>query len=159
MAYHVPVIVVPKGNPAGITCLADLGNEGVKVELGAPSACAIGKLGNKIIEKNKLNSTIYPNVVSRAATVNEIVMHTCLGNADASIIWEDLGDSDELEIIYIPNSENIVKIVPIGALTFSESPDEAAEFVEFVTSEKGLSIFGDYGFTTYPDDKYSDVKA
>jgi len=159
VAYHVPVIAVPKGNPAGITCLADLGNEDVKVELGDPSACAIGRLGNKIIEKNKLNSTIYPNVVSRGATVNEVVMHTALGNADASIIWEDLGDSDDLELIYIPNSGNIVKVVPVGALTFSKNPEEAQEFVDFVSSEKGLSIFEDYGFTTYPSDKYSDVKA
>ena len=132
----------------------------VEVEVpGTPGGHAIGKLGNKIIEKNKLNSTIYPNVVSRAATVNEIVMHTCLGNADASIIWEDLGDSDELELIYIPNNQNMVKIVPIGALTFSKKSKEAQDFVDFVASEKGLSIFEEYGFTTYPSDRYGDVKA
>jgi molybdate transport system substrate-binding protein len=158
IAYHVPVIAVPKGNPAGIESLADLGNEGVKVELGDPSACAIGRLSNKIIEKNGHNETIYPNVVTRAATVNEIVLHTSLGNVDASIIWEDLGDSDELEIIYIPNNQNVIKVVPIGVLTFSENSEEAEEFVKYVASEKGLSIFGDYGFTTYPADKYSDVK-
>ncbi|ADN37523.1 molybdenum ABC transporter, periplasmic molybdate-binding protein [Methanolacinia petrolearia DSM 11571] len=159
VVYHVPVIAVPKGNPAGITCLADLGNEGVKVELGDASACAIGKLSNKIIEKNGLNETIYPNVVTRAATVNEIVLQTSLGTVDGSIIWEDLGDSDDLEIIYIPNNQNIVKIVPIGVMTFSESPDEAEDFVEYVSSEKGLSVFEDYGFTTYPADNYADVKA
>lgn len=158
VAYHVPVIAVPAGNPAGITSLADLGNKGVKVELGDPSACAIGRMSNKIIEKNKLNATIYPNVVSRAATVNEIVLHTALGNVDGSIIWEDLGDDEKLEIIYIPNKENVIKVVPVGVMTFSKNPDEAEEFVKFVGS-KGKVIFEDYGFTTYPNDKYSDVKA
>jgi len=32
VAYHVPVIAVPKGNPANVTCLNDLTKPGVKVK-------------------------------------------------------------------------------------------------------------------------------
>jgi len=157
VCYHIPVIITPKDNPADIQTLEDLGKEGIMIELGDPKACAIGKLSNKIIEKNKLNESIYPNVVTRSATVNELVLHTALGQVDGAICWEDLANSDEMEVIYIPNNQNIVKIVPVGSLTFSENPEQAQEFVDFVASDEGLAIFAKQGFTTYPNDKYADV--
>lgn len=154
VVYHIPVIATQKGNPANIQSLEDLGREGVKVELGDPSACAIGKLANQIVEKNCLNETIYPNVITRAATVNEIVVHTALGQVDGSIVWEDLIDPEKLDVIYIPNDQNIIKIVPIGKLTMSENPDAAQAFVDYVVSDEGFAIFEETGFTTYPDPKY-----
>jgi len=158
ICYHIPVIITPKDNPANIQSLADLGKEGVIVELGDSKACAIGKLANSIIEKNKLNESIYPNVETRSATVNELVLHTALGQVDGAICWEDLVNSDEMEVIYIPNEQNIIKIVPIGSLTFSEHPEEAQGFVDFVSSDEGLAIFEKNGFTTYPSDKYINVE-
>lgn len=157
ICYHIPVIITPKGNPADIQSLEDLGKEGVSVELGDPQACAIGKLSNKIIEKNQLNESIYPNVKTRSGTVTELVMHTALGQVDGSICWGDLVNTDEMDVIFIPNEQNIIKIVPIGSLTFSEHPDEAQGFVDFVASDEGLAIFEKNGFTTYPDAAYADV--
>ena len=157
VVYHIPVIATPKGNPANIQSLEDLGREGVKVELGDPLAAAIGKLSNQIIEKNGLNETIYPNVVTRAATVNEIIVHTALGQVDGSIVWEDLIDTEKLDVIYIPSEQNIIKIVPIGTLTMSENPEAAQAFVDYVVSDEGFEIFRETGFTTYPDPKYSDA--
>ncbi len=157
VVYHIPVIATPKGNPANIQSLEDLGREGVKVELGDPLAAAIGKLSNQIIEKNGLNETIYPNVVTRAATVNEIIVHTALGQVDGSIVWEDLIDTEKFDVIYIPSEQNIIKIVPIGTLTMSENPEAAQAFVDYVVSDEGFEIFRETGFTTYPDPKYSDA--
>ena len=158
ICYHVPVIITPKGNPADIQSLEDLGKEGIMIELGDPQACAIGKLSNKILEKNKLNGSVYPNVETRSATVNELVLHTALGQVDGAICWEDLANPDGMEVVYIPNEQNIIKIVPIGSLTFSEHPEEAQEFVEFVASDEGLAIFKKNGFTTYPSDRYINVE-
>ena len=45
VAYHVPVIAVPEGNPTGITSLADLAKPGVTIIRGDSKAAAIGKLG------------------------------------------------------------------------------------------------------------------
>jgi len=46
VAYHIPVIAVPKGNPAGIEKVEDLAKPGVKVVLGDKKACAIGKVAS-----------------------------------------------------------------------------------------------------------------
>jgi molybdate transport system substrate-binding protein len=154
VAYHVPLIAVPKGNPAAITCLADLATPGVGVELGDPDACAIGKLSNKMLEKNGIKEAVSANVQARSATVNELIVHISMGVADAAIIWEDLYEDERMDAIGIPKEQNIVKVVPIGALTFSEHPQDALDFVEMVSSKEGKAIFEDHGFTTYPDEYY-----
>lgn len=154
VAYHVPIIVTPKGNPAGITCLDDLGKEGIRIALGDPDACAIGKLSNQMLEKNGLSETVLPNVAVRTATVNEIGVDVSLEQVDAGIIWEDLYDPDYMDRIDISKEENIIKIVPIGMLSFSTNKDLAQEFIDFVTSDEGKEIFRKHGFTTYPDALY-----
>lgn len=155
VAYHVPVIAVPEGNPAGITSLADLTKPGVTVILGDSKAAAIGKLGNKILEENGIYDTVANNTIARGATVNELVVYTSMKQADASIIWEDLVvNSEKMEIVEIPREQNIVKIIPIGTLTFSEKKDVARKFVDFVASREGKAIFEKHGFTAYPDEKY-----
>jgi len=101
VAYHVPVIAVPKGNPANVTCLNDLTKPGVKV--------------------------------------------------DAAITWEEtvLFAPDETDIIEIPEEKNIIKIIPIGTVTFSENKKSARKFVDFITSDEGKAIYEKYGFTPY----------
>ncbi len=157
VVYHVPAIVVPKGNPANITCLADLAKPGVRVELGDAEACAIGKLCDSLLTKSGIQDEVLANTVARTATVNELIVHASLRQADAAIVWEDLYESEKLDLIEIPKENNIVKIVPIGTLIFSEHQELADQFVTFVSSDDGKAIFTAHGFTTYPDAYYGTV--
>ena len=156
VAYHISVIAVPEGNPANITCLEDITKPGVKVVLGDAKATACGKIANKILEKNGIFDAVDANVIARTATVNELVVYTCMGTAEASIIWEAslAGTEKETDIIEIPTGQNIIKVIPIGTLTFSENKDMAMKFVDFVTSDEGKEVFERHGFTTYPNPKY-----
>nr|QNO47322.1 hypothetical protein BBMLNMBM_00001 [Methanosarcinales archaeon ANME-2c ERB4] len=155
IAYHVPVIAVPRGNPANITSLEDLAEPEVTVILGDSKAAAIGKLGDAILETNGLYDAVEKNVIARGATVNELIVYVSMKQADASIIWEDLAaNSEKMEIVKIPDGQNIIKIVPIGTLTSSKQKDTAKGFVDFVASPEGKAIFEKHGFTTYPDEEY-----
>lgn len=157
VAYHVPVIAVPKGNPAGITSLSDLTKPGVTVIIGDSKAAAIGKLADRILKENGIYDAVDNNTIARGATVNELVVYTSMKQADASIIWEDLiVNSDKMEIVEIPREQNIIKIIPIGTLTFSENKDAARKFVDFVAAPEGKAIFEKHGFTAYPNEKYGD---
>jgi len=158
IVYHVPVIAVPKGNPAGITSLGDLANPGVRVALGDNPGAAIGKISDKLLAKNNLLEDVEKNVVTRTGTVNELLVYISMGQADAGIIWEDLYVPEKMDLIYVPNTENLVKIVPIGTLTSSEHSLEAEQFTAFVTSEEGKAIFARHGFTTYPSETFPNVK-
>ena len=150
-AYHVPIVVVPAGNPANITCLDDLTNHGVRVALGDPEACAIGRLANKILEKNGIKDAVMDNTVVYGTTVNALILYVSCGDVDAAITWEEtvLFVPNETAVIEIPVEENIIQTIPIGTLTFSENKESAEEFVNFVTSDYGRAVYEKYGFTSY----------
>ena len=156
IAYHIPVIAVPEGNPGKIRDLKDLTKPGVKIIFGDPKAAACGKIASKILKKNKMYNEVWGNVVATAGTVNELVVYICMGQTDASIIWKAslLGTEDKTDIIEISKKQNCIKVIPIGRLTFSENKETAKKFVDFVASDEGKEIFEKCGFTTYPDPGY-----
>lgn len=146
VAYHNPVIGVPKGNPANITNFEDLGKPGVKVILGDERSNAIGETSQKMIEKTGLTA-INDNVVSKTATVNELIVHLDSKNADAAIVTEDAAFGNEnIETIAISEDINIQQIIPVGSLKASKNLDYANMFVDFVSSDKGKAIFDECGF-------------
>lgn len=146
VAYHNPIIGVPKGNPANIDSLEDLAKPGVKVILGDENANAIGATSQKLIEKTGLVG-INDNVVAKTATVNELLVHLKAKDADAAIVTEDAAfGNEDIETIAISEDINIQQIIPIGALKSSENLDEANLFVDFVSSDKGKEIFEKHGF-------------
>ncbi|MBC2764224.1 MAG: solute-binding protein, partial [ANME-2 cluster archaeon] len=154
VAYHVPVIAVQKGNPANITCLADLTKPGVRLAMGDPKASAIGKVGNNILEKNGIKDAVEINTTVRGATVNALIVYVSRGDVDAAITWREsvLFALDETDVVEIPENENIIKTIPIGVLTFSENKEYARNFVDLVTSDEGKTIYEKYGFVPYPDE-------
>ena len=154
VVYHVPCIIVPKGNPAGVQSLEDLAEPGVRVALGDPEGPAIGKVSKKMLEGLGIWEDVEENVVALSATVNELLVYISLGQADAAIVWEDLYNSDEMDKVEIPQEMNDVKVVPIGTLVFSEKKEMAEKFMNFVASDEGKVVFADHGFATYPDPKY-----
>jgi len=147
VAYHIPVIGVPKGNPAGVESLKDLSKDNVKVVLGDEKACAIGKVAKKLLEANGIKEAVDKNVIAKAPTVNELVVYLSIKQADASIIWEDnvVGVKD-VEIVYIPKEKNIIKTIPVCVVKNSKQKDLARKFVDFVASKEGKEIFQKYGF-------------
>ena len=160
VVYHVPVIITPLDNPANIENLDDLANDDVSVVLGDSQAAAIGVLCDKMLTDKGIYDQVEANVVAKGATVNELVTYIALGQADASIVWEDLvRNNDQVNIIEISEDDNIIKIVPIATLTTSEQPELASEFVDFVISDEGRDVFEEYGFTLYPDEKYAYLEA
>lgn len=150
VVYHTPVIVVPEGNPDNVDSLEDLTKEEVNPVLGDPGACAIGKMGDKILKKNELLEEVEKNVLARTATVNELVVYVTQKQGDAAIIWKANvhGLENETDIVMISQEKNIIKKCPIGTLTFSDNKEMAQKFVDFV-STNGKDIFTEYGFIKY----------
>ena len=100
ICYHIPVITVPKGNPANITCLEDLAREGVTLVWGDPDVAAIGSAGVKILQNNGLYDAVWPNVIATLPTMNEVMMQIAMCQADASMNWWDtVKFVDEIEVI------------------------------------------------------------
>ena len=155
ICYHIPIITVPKGNPANITCLEDLAKPGVKLIFGDPKVAATGKTAKAILEKNGLYEAAWANVIATLPTMNEVMVQIALGQADASINWWDTVKSvEDIEVVEIPKEQNSIEIIPIGVTTFSKYPQTAKKFVDFCASDEGLAIFEKYGFIAYPNPEY-----
>lgn len=149
VVYHIPVIGVPAGNPGNIQGLDDLAREGVSVVLGDERSAAIGKSSQKILKNKGILEEVEKNVVAKDATVNEVMVHIAMGQADACIIWGDnVMNVDEIEMIEIEEEFNDIKIIPVGILTFTKKEELAKKYLEFVVSEEGRSIFEKHGFKT-----------
>ncbi|MEW8956351.1 molybdate ABC transporter substrate-binding protein [Clostridium sp.] len=146
VAYHTPVIAVPKGNPKNIKSLEDMAKEGVKVLLGDEKANAVGKTSQDIIKKNNLPG-INNNAIAKTATVSEMVTPLKEGKGDAAIVTADsvYGNKD-IETIKIPEDKNVDQILPIATVESSKEKELANKFVDFVSSKEGKSIFEKYGF-------------
>lgn len=157
VVYHVMIIAVPKGNPADITTIDDLARPGVRVALGEPDGPAVGKAAKKMLERDGLWEAVNANTVVTAATVNELVVYLEMGQADATVIWEDLFNPLTMDLVEIPEDMGVVDVVPIGSLVFSKNPEIADDFVSFVASDRAKEIFTKHGFTTYPSEKYEET--
>ncbi|MCF8010331.1 MAG: molybdate ABC transporter substrate-binding protein [Clostridiales bacterium] len=147
VAYHIPVIGVPEGNPAGIQSLEDLTKDGVKVVLGDESACAIGRLAQKILKDNNIQEDVAKNVVAKAATVNELVVYLTMKQGEASLVWEDnIANVEDVEIVEIAEEKNKIKTIPACAAVKSDNKEMARKFVDFVASKEGKQIYEKHGF-------------
>ena len=158
VAYHIPVIVVQKGNPKNITSLADFTQSGLKVGLGDANATAIGKASAKMFKVLNITAAVEKNVVTRTPTVNELTTAVKTGQVDAAVLTLDQYDPAKMDKIDIPLDLNVVLITPIGATTFSQNTDAANQFVDYVASDEGKAVFVKHGFPSYPNATYANVK-
>jgi len=153
VCYWAPVILVPKGNPKGIRSLQDLVKPGVRLGVGNPDACAIGKIAVKLFEKNNIAlDALKANTKVETLTVNELGIQVKIGQLDAAIVWDPVAAyyPDSTEAIAIPREKNIVSAVTIGVLKFSSNPGAAKRFVDFLLSDAGRAIFARHHYTTTP---------
>lgn len=151
IAFHIPVIAVPKGNPKNIASLEDLAGTNIRIGLGDPNAAAIGKTAVEIFKKNNLEQQVNKNVVTRTATVNELVVYLSLNQLDAAVIWEDnaLAAAKKIDFIPIPGNQNRVETIPAAVLTLSKQKKHARRFIDFLRSHKAKEILEKYGFKEY----------
>ncbi|HRP64282.1 MAG TPA: substrate-binding domain-containing protein, partial [Phycisphaerales bacterium] len=63
VAYLVPAINVPKGNPANIQRLEDLARPGVRVAIARPDTVCVGLYAVELLEKTGLAERVRPNIV------------------------------------------------------------------------------------------------
>jgi len=153
VCYWVPTILVQKGNPKKIHRLEDLLKPGIKLGLGDPGACAIGRTSKQILEKNNIVwEDIEKNLVFQSLTVNELGMQIQAQALDAVIVWDAIAKyyGEYGDEIPIPVENNIISTVDIGVLKFTKHQELAEKFVDFVTSEKGRQILRKHNYSIEP---------
>ncbi|WHH58732.1 molybdate ABC transporter substrate-binding protein [Petroclostridium sp. X23] len=149
IAYHTPVIITPKDNPAQVSSLDDLSKEGVKLVIPDKDATAIGKTAYKIFNKTGKTAEIEKNIIANLETPPKVLAAITMGQGNAGIVEysNTFKDKEKIEVIEIDPKVNEVEQIPIASLVYSADKELAADFMKYV-QENGPVAFEKYGFKT-----------
>jgi molybdate transport system substrate-binding protein len=150
------VLIVPADNPANITSLQDLDNEGVQVILAAEGV-PVRDYTNTMLERlasdpaygETYRTGVLANLVSEEENVRQVAAKIALGEADAGIVYvSDVTPdiSDSLIAIGIPDTLNTIATYPIAITNDSAQAELAQAFVDFVLSDAGQDILVSWNF-------------
>jgi molybdate transport system substrate-binding protein len=142
-ATNLLTIIVPKGNPAGVTGVDDLANPDVKVVLCAEEV-PCGNYSNQILDAAGVDVT----PVSLEENVRGVVTKVISGEADAGIVYvtDVTAAGDAAEGVEIPEDVNVLAEYPIATVGESENQEVGEAFIDFVTGDEGQEILAQYGF-------------
>ncbi len=112
--------------------------------MGDAKACAIGGISTKIFKKTGLDESAM-RVRARGVTVKQLVLWIEGSNADAAIVWKaDAVQSGKVRIVYIPEEDNIINMIPVCRM--AEHNPAATAYVNYLLSSEGKEIFKKHGF-------------
>ncbi|MCX5684892.1 MAG: molybdate ABC transporter substrate-binding protein [Planctomycetota bacterium] len=151
VCYFVPVILVQKGNPKNVKTLADLARPGLRLGLGNPKTCQVGRTSEQLFAKNNIaNDAVEKNVAFRSVTVGELGLQVTMGQLDAAVVWDATAAfyADKADAVAIPPAAGEVSNVSVAILKCSGQPAPAQAFVDFLASPDGQAIFRKQHFTT-----------
>jgi molybdate transport system substrate-binding protein len=137
------VIAVPKGNPQGVTGLADLTRPGVKVALCAEQV-PCGAAAEKAIDAAGVQLT----PVTLEQDVKAALSKVKLGEVDAALVYrtDAKAASSDVDGVEFPESAGAVNDYPIVVL--KDAPDKATAqaFVAYVRSGAAKAVLTAAGF-------------
>ncbi len=138
-------IAVPKGNPAGVTGLADFGKTEPKIAL-----CAVQVPCGAAAEKVFQVAGVDPRPDTREADVKAVLTKVKLGEVDAALVYRTdvRAGGAQVRGIAFPEADKAVNDYPVAPLAHAPNAATAAAFVEFVRSEQARAVFTEAGFDT-----------
>jgi len=143
------VIVVPTGNPAGITGPGDL-ERAKRLATGNPESAPHGTKAREWLEGQGLWSELEDRFVfgENAAQTTDYVAR---GEVDAAILFASEADGrEDLEVVYTVPADQIKPIrYVIAPLANSANTELAQAFIDFVMSNRGQQPLLDNGFVPY----------
>jgi molybdate transport system substrate-binding protein len=141
-ATNTLTIIVPKGNPAGITGL-DASLNGKKLVVcadGVPCGSATTRLAKL------LGVTLKP--VSQETKVTDVRAKVETGQADAGVVYvtDAKASGNRVDTIAIPKADQVKNEYLVGVVAASTQSELANQFVTFVTGSEGRSVLTAAGF-------------
>ncbi len=154
-------IMVPKGNPKGITGLISLGRADVRVSMPNPEWEGIGKrileayrkaegemLVQRVMQEKVKEGSTYLTLIHHRETPRRILAD----QSDAGPVWhtevfyqQDALDNP-IEGVLIPDAENERATYSAASMKNASHPQAADDFLNFITGARGQEIYRRFGF-------------
>lgn len=145
------VIVVPPGNPAGITSLEDL-PRAERIVLGAAEV-PVGAYARAMLDQAALRygpdfrARVEAHVVSLEPNVRLVLAKVELGEADAAVVYRsDATASRAATLIELPAEVSVRAQYHVGVLTAAAEPALARRFVAHLHAAAGRATLSRHGF-------------
>lgn len=159
LGYHLiskghEIIVVPKGNPAGIASLGDLAAKPNKLVIAAENV-PIGAYTRQILAKaasdfgQDFPTRVMANVVSLETNTKAVLAKVALGEADAGVVYKtDVTPSyaDKVTVIEIPPKFEVEAANYIAVVKNSPNAKLAEDLVDYSIGPDGQAVFRKYGY-------------
>ena len=146
-ATNLLTIIVPPGNPAGITGVPDLADPDVTVVLCAEEV-PCGRYAKQILD----TAAVAVTPASLEQNVRGVVTKVTAGEADAGIVYvtDVTAAGDAAESVEIPADINVLAEYPIAGVAASADAEVGQAFIDFVLGDEGQAILADHGFGAAP---------
>jgi len=155
VAYLVPAIITPAGNPANIHTLEDLTRPGLRLGIGNPETVCLGLYGIELLEKNSLLEPVLKNVVTFGGSCSKTANLAALNKVDAILGWRvfHFWNPERMEFVAI-NPKQIPRIsyIPISIPVYTKDVNLSKAFIEYTLSPIGKSIYKKYGYLSILED-------
>lgn len=153
------VLITPKDNPAHITGVQDLANDGVKFVTAQPGV-PIGTYTAQMLDKADADPSygagfkdrVVANTVSQEDNVRQVVSKVQLGEADAAIVYSTDPTPqvrDQLNIIQVPDPLQTLASYSIAVAKGNDASGGEA-FVSYVLGSDGQATLAKWGFLQLP---------
>jgi molybdate transport system substrate-binding protein len=154
IAYLVPAINVPVGNPHNIQSLKDLTRSGLRVGMAEPDGVCVGLYAVEILDHAGLIEAIKSNLATRVASCARTAGLIPLRAVDATLGWRVFSHwNDQIESVAL-RPEEIVRLayIPVAIARDSRQRETAQEFIHFLAGPQGRAIFSRWGYITSEDE-------
>ena len=162
-ATNTLTIMVPSGNPAHVTGLADLGKADIRLAMPNPAFEGIARQIEASLRKAggaALADAVYKTKVADGTTILTHIHHRqtplflMQGRADAGVTWQSEAMFQEqaghrIAHIDIPASENTTAVYAGAEVKGAPHPGAAKLWLSYIHSPAALAIFERYGFKPY----------
>ncbi|HEY6568611.1 MAG TPA: molybdate ABC transporter substrate-binding protein [Actinomycetota bacterium] len=142
------VIITPPDDPADITSIDDLANDGVQLVLAAEGV-PVGDYARESLESTGILKEAEANVVSNEEDNASVVAKITSGEADAAIVYDSdvsAAAGNDVNAVEIPDDVNVLATYPIAVVTGAPNADLAAAFIAYVIGPEGQATLETYGF-------------
>jgi molybdate transport system substrate-binding protein len=145
-------LLVPKGNPAGITSVYTLRKGGFRLAVGNPGV-PIGSYTRTLLRRLGLSSILKNNTVSGESNVGNVVSKVALGSADAGFAYVTDGKvaADRTDVIRLPRyAQPPVRYQICTVKRSGVDASGASAFIAKVRSDRGRELLKAAGFGLPP---------
>ncbi|WP_062289030.1 molybdate ABC transporter substrate-binding protein [Demequina phytophila] len=142
VATNTLTIVVPEGNPAGVTGLADLADDALVTVVCAPQV-PCGAATAAVAE----DAGVALSPASEEQNVTDVLGKVSAGQADAGIVYvTDVARATGVEAVPIAGADEAVNRYPAAVLSGAAQPALAEEFVDYLGGPEAQALLAAAGF-------------